>query len=781
MSIREYPPGSPFPGRIGRTVETSSPAWPAPRRARPGAPNVLFIVLDDTGFGQLGCYGAPIRTPNIDRLAAGGLLYNRMHTTAICSSTRSCVLTGRNHHANHLGSVADVATGYPGYDGFVPFEHGFLSEILLLHGYNTYMVGKWHLTPFTELSAAGPYDRWPLGRGFQRFYGFLEGETNQYWPELVYDNHRVAPPRTPEEGYHLTEDLVDRAIAFVADAKQIAPDKPFFLYLAPGATHAPHQVPRRWADAYAGAFDDGWEAYRRRVFARQKALGVIPPSTELPPLDPDVPRWDALSADERRLYARMMEVYAGFLEHTDHEIGRLLGFLETIGALDDTLIMLLSDNGASPEGGVTGSVQENRFFNMVPESLEHNLACIAELGGPELLNHYPWGWAWAGDTPFRRWKRETYRGGTSDPFIVHWPAGIRARGEVRQPFVHVIDMVPTVLEALGIEPPAQIRGVPQAPMHGVSFAHTFDDPDAPSRHRVQYFEMLGHRSMYVDGWHAVCPWPGPSFVEGGALGTPLTEQRLGELDASGWELYHVDEDFAQAHDLADRRRSKLMELVTAWYVEAGKYDVLPLDARLQQRLAEERPSVGVETDRYVYYPGTQPVPASAAARVLNRLHTISAVVELPDDRAEGVLVAHGGIGGGFALYVQERRLRYVYNYVGAQTFSIVADEDLTPGRHVLAMQFTPTGEARGEEGRGAPGRVDLYVDGERVGGGDLPVTIPFRLGGGLSVGADLDSPVTRLYAAPFPFRGRLERVIYDVSGRLLVNHEAELRAALARD
>jgi arylsulfatase A-like enzyme len=407
---------------------------------------VLFIILDDTGFGQLGCYGSPIETPNLDALAANGLLYNNMHTTALCSPTRTCILTGRNHHSNHMAGITEISTGYPGYDGYIPHENGFLSEMLLQYGYNTYAVGKWHLTPADQISAAGPYARWPLGRGFERYYGFLGGDTHQYYPDLTYDNHRVDPPRTPEEGYHLTEDITDKAISFIADSKQVAPNKPFFLYYATGAMHAPHHVPKEWADKYKGIFDDGWEAYREKAFARQKELGVAPVDAELSRHDPDVKPWAECTADEKKLYARMMEVFAGFLSHTDHQIGRLLEFLREIGEFDNTLIMVLSDNGASSEGGPKGSVNENLFFNFVPESLEENLAALDELGGPKYFNHYAWGWTWAGNTPFRRWKRETYRGGISDSFIVHWKNGIKSSGEVRTQYAHAIDMVPTVLD-----------------------------------------------------------------------------------------------------------------------------------------------------------------------------------------------------------------------------------------------------------------------------------------------------------------------------------------------
>ena len=630
MPIVEYPEGAAFPGVIGRTAEESSPAWPAPTRAREGAPNVLFVVLDDTGFGHLGCYGSPIETPNFDALAADGLRFSNMHTTALCSPSRACIVTGRNHHSNGMACITEFATGYPGYNGIMPFENGMLSEMLVEQGYGTYMVGKWHLTPSNQETAAGPYDRWPLGRGFQRFYGFLGGDTSQWYPELVYDNHPVEPPRTPEEGYHLTEDLVDKSIEFISDLRQIDPDKPFYLHLCFGATHAPHHVPKEYADRYAGRFDDGWDAYRERVFARQKELGILPADAQLSRHDPDVPEWDSLSPEARRLSARMMEVFAGFLSHTDEHLGRLLEFLRAQGVLDNTIVMVVSDNGASAEGGPTGTTNEAQFFNNAQETLEESLAVIDQIGGPEHFNHYPWGWTFAGNTPFRRWKRETYRGGSTDPFIVSWPAGIKASGEVRSQYAHIIDMVPTVLDLLGVEPPQAIRGVTQAPIEGVSFAHALDDGAAPSRHHTQYFEMLGHRAIYKDGWRAVCPWPGPSFAEAGkGFGEPISAETLSKLDATGWELYHVDEDPAENHDLAAERRDKLIEMIGTWYVEAGKYGVMPVDGSGLARMVAEKPLVALPRDQYRYVPGTQSIPNFAAPRLLNRPHSITAAVESP--------------------------------------------------------------------------------------------------------------------------------------------------------
>lgn len=785
--MKEYRSGTRFPGIIGRTIDESEPAWPEPTRTKEGAPNVLFIVLDDTGYGHLGCYGGLCDTPNLDRLANGGLLYTNMHTTALCSPTRSCVLTGRNHHSNGMAGITEVSTGFPGYNGIIPFENGFLSEMLLEHGYNTYAVGKWHLTPAEQTSAAGPYDRWPLGRGFQRYYGFLGGDTHQYYPDLVSDNHQVEPPALPEDGYHLTEDLVDQAIHYIADSKQVAPDKPFFMYFCTGAMHAPHQVPREWADAYRGKFDMGWEEARRTIFERQKRMGVIPESAELPPHDPDVPRWDSLPDEERRLYARMMEVFAGFLTHTDHHIGRLLDFLESLGELDNTLVMVISDNGASPEGGPTGSINENRFFNFVPESLEDNLAAIDELGGPKYFNHYPWGWTWAGNTPFRRWKRETFRGGVSDPFLVHWPAGIQARGEIRTQYAHAVDMVPTVLAALGVEPPAQLRGVTQSPIEGVSFRHTFDSAEAPTHHHTQYFEMIGHRSIYHDGWRAVCPWPGDSFAESPKpFGTPISAEDLRRLDVEGWELFHVDEDFTESTDIAEEHRDKLRELVTLWYVEAGKYDVLPIDGRGQQRFAEERPQLTAERTSYTFYPGTQAVPENAAPRLLNRSHAMTAEVVIPEGGAEGVLLCHGGNTGGYSFYVQGGKLHYVHNYVGAQLFHVESNEGIPTGAHSLRFEFERTGEPIPREGRGAPGRAKLYVDGRPIGQGEIPVTIPLLLGlgGGLVCGRANPSPITDAYRPPFAFTGTLHEVRVEVGREALVRHdeaeEATLRMVMAR-
>jgi arylsulfatase len=784
--VTEYQQGSAFPGVIGRTVDESTPAWPAPARARDGAPNVLFFVLDDVGYGQLSTFGGLVDTPNIDRVAASGLRYANMHTTALCSPTRSCILTGRNHHSSGVACIMELATGYPGYDGRMPFENGMLPEMLLPHGYNTFCLGKWHLSPSEENTAAGPFHRWPLGRGFERFYGFLGGETNQWYPDLTRDNASVPQPRQPEGGYHLSEDLADQAIKLILDAQVNAPEKPFFMYYATGAAHAPHHVPKEWADRYKGRFDMGWDAYRETVFQRQKEMGLLPADAELSPRDPDVPEWDSLSDDERRLYVRMMEVFAGFVSHADHHFGRILDTLEQIGELDNTLIMIISDNGASAEGGPTGSFNEMLFFNNVPESFEDNLARIDELGGTKAYNHYAWGWTWAGNTPFRRWKRETYRGGSTDPFVLAWPAGMSARGEVRTQYAHAIDMVPTVLDALGIEPPQTIRGVVQSPLEGVSLAHTFDAPDAATRHTTQYFEMFGHRSIYHDGWRAVCPWPGPNFTEaaqrGHKLGDPITPQVLDQLDRGGWELYRVaDDDPTESHDVAVEHPDKLRELISLWWAEATKYKVLPLDGSLQPRVAVERPQTSKARTRYVYYPGGSVVPAFAAPPVFNRPYSIEADVEVAAAGTEGVLVAQGGDAGGYSFHVADGRLRYVYNYVGREQFELEATETLTEGRHALRFEFEPTGEPDFAKGKGAAGRGQLYVDGRLVANAEFPHTTPiiFELEG-LSCGYDFGAPAADGYEPPFAFTGTIHQVAFDVAGELITDDEAEIARLMAQ-
>jgi len=680
----------------------------------------------------------------------------------------------------------ETSTGFPGYDGRMPFENGMLSEMLLPHGYNTFCVGKWHLSPSEENTAAGPFHRWPLGRGFERYYGFLGGETNQWYPELTEDNRSIEQPSLPEDGYHLSADLADQAIAMILNSHVNAPEKPFFLYYATGAGHAPHHVSTEWADRYKGKFDDGWDAYRENVFARQKEIGLLPEHAILPERDPDVPEWDSLSEDERRLYSRMMEVYAGFVTYTDHHFGRILDMLEKIGELDNTLIMILSDNGASAEGGPQGSVNEMLFFNNVAESLEANLAQIDTLGGLTSYNHYAWGWTWAGDTPFRRWKRETYRGGATDPFIVAWPKGIEGTGELRYQYAHAIDMVPTVLDALGLEAPKAVRGVAQSPLEGVSFAHSFNAADAPTRHTTQYFEMFAHRAIDHDGWRAVCPWPGPNFTEaakrGRQFGSPTPPEVLAELEAEDWELYHITEDPAESRDVAADHPEKLRELVSLWWVEAGRYKVLPLDGSVRERLMAERPQTSPPRSKFVYYPNLGMVPAFATPPALNRPHSIEADVEVPGAGAEGILLAQGGAAGGFCFYMKDGRIRYALNYVARDRFEVASESAVPEGRHLLRFEFEPTGKPDFTVGKGSPGRFQLYVDGELVASLDVPHTTPiFYEIEGLSCGYDLGAPVLAgVYDPPFAFTGIIHSVTVDVSGELIKDPEAEMARVMAQ-
>lgn len=780
-----YPDGTTFPGTIGRTTDESTPAWPTPPRAREGSPNVVIVVLDDVGYGQLSCFGGLVDTPVFDHLAETGLRYTNMHTTALCSPSRACIMTGRNHHSVGMATISETSSGFPGYNSIVPPTAGMLGEMLLPHGYNTFLIGKWHLTPPEHETPAGPYDRWPLARGFERYYGFLGGDTNQWYPELVYDNHYVDQPSQPEDGYHLSADLADKAIEFIQDAHVNAPDKPFYLHYCPGAGHAPHHVSKEWADKFKGKFDAGWDEYRKVVHQRQLDIGIIPAGTELSAHDPDVPKWSTLSQEEQRLYARMMEVFAGFLAFTDHHFGRVVSFLKEIGELDNTLVMLISDNGASAEGGPVGSVNEMLFFNNAPESLETNLANLDELGGVNVFNHYAWGWTNAGNTPFRRWKRETYRGGCTDPCIVSWPSGIKARGEIRTQYSHAIDLVPTVLDALGIDPPAAIRGVTQSPIEGVSFANSFDESDALTRHHTQYFEMFGHRSIYHEGWRAVCPWPGPNFTEaakkGRAFSSPISADVLAEIEANDWELYDLTKDYSETHNVAADNRAKVIEMVGRWWTEAGKYGVMPLDGDVRARLALERPAITPQRVQYVYYPGGSPVPFAAAPKLYNRPHSITADTIMGED-SEGVLLAQGGRTGGFAFFVKERRLHFVYNYLGRDTFKVHSTKDVPTGEVSLRYEFEPTGEPDFAVGKGSPGLGQLYINQQLVGAIEMPHTVPVIFGTeGLTCGYDGGSRVAPdAYSDAFTFTGQLMRLTLDVSGDLIEDSSGDLKIAMAR-
>jgi arylsulfatase A-like enzyme len=736
-------------GRIGRTIEESEPSFTPVPRPPAGAPHVVMVVLDDLGFGQLGCFGSSIATPAIDQLADNGLRYNRFHVTALCSPTRACLLTGRNHHAVGMGFLTDIPTGFPGYDGRIPKSAGTLARILRDTGYNTFAVGKWHLAPRWEQSASGPFERWPLGLGFERYYGFLAGDTNQWTPELVCDNHFVEPPRGPAEGYHLTEDITDRAIRYVQDQQHATPDKPFFLYFATGAMHAPHQAPSDWIARYRGRFDGGWEAFQDDVFARQRQLGVVPGTTTLTDRPSWVRPWDSLSADEHRLFARQMEVFAGFLSHTDHQIGRLVASLAELGVLEDTLFVLLSDNGTSAEGGPTGSVNEHRFTHDLLDDPEEQLARIDDLGGFRAYNHYAWGWAWAGNTPLRLWKRYTWLGGVRTPLVVHWPARVAARGEIRPQFCHAVDLMPTILDTAGVAMPEVIDGVVQQPVDGHSLASTFDEAAAPSPNTTQYFEMLGSRAIYHDGWK----------VTTDHIGSQLRVERelvpgSHEFDRDHWALFDLENDFSEANDLAREHPERVRALAELWWSEAGRNRVLPLDDSFIGRAVAMVPPPAPPRFRTVYRSGAGPI-SEEALPPLGAGFEVTADVET-GDRPEGIVCALGDWNNGWAWYVLDRRPVVTFNIFGVP-YRFASASTVAAGRHALAVEY------RREQPAGGP--VVLRVDGDVVTEGRLPVNLPFRWqigGAGLLVGRDRGFPVCDDYEPPFAFTGTLETVVFEI-------------------
>jgi arylsulfatase len=780
----------PFKGTINIDIRDSQPDWAPfePPKASEGAPNVLYVVLDDVGFSAIGCYGGPVETPNIDRIAQNGIRYTQFHTTALCSPTRSCLLTGRNHTHNSMACITEAAIGFPNGSGAIPPENGMLSEILGEQGWNTYIVGKWHLCPTDEMNLASTRRNWPTGRGFERYYGFLGAETNQWHPELIYDNHPVDPPKTPAEGYHFTEDVTDKALEFIRDAKAVAPDKPFFLYFAPGACHAPHQAPREWIDKYKGRFDMGYEAMRTQTLARQKEMGLIPQDTELPPINPigtpqtrtgpdgkpfpeaDYTRpWDSLSADEKRLFARMAEVYAGFLAHADYHIGRLLSYLEEAGQLENTLIVLVSDNGASGEGGPNGSVNENKLFNGISDDIQANLAMLDDLGSEKTYNHYPNGWAMAFNTPFKMWKRYEFNGGTSDPCIVSWSKGIKAKGQIREQYHHAIDLVPTILDVLDVEAPATIKGHTQSKFDGVSMRYSFEDAKAPTNHPVQFYSMLGSRGIWHQGWKAITTHP--------------TISGWSHFNDDEWELYHTDVDRSESHNLAAQEPGKLRELIAIWFAEAGANDAFPLDDRSALEVFNTpRPQLSKPQNRYRYFPDTAIVPGLQAVNTRNRSFSIAARVDIPAPGAEGVLFAIGSRFGGQALYIRDNRLRYVNNFVGIEEQKVVADVDLPTGNDlILSASFDKDGEVSPGT---ATGMLSLYIGDKKVGEGRIKVQPgDYGLGTGLTVGRSARQ-VADDYPGERPWRftgGTLKGVAVDVSGEPYVDLEHAAMAMIARE
>lgn len=737
---------------IGRTIADSTPFWPGKPRPPKGAPNILVVLFDDVGFSDFGCYGSPIETPTIDALAAEGLRYTGFHTTAMCSTTRAALLTGRNHHSVGMGCLANFDSGFPGYRGKIAREAGTLPEMLKPHGYRAYMVGKWHVTPLTESGATGPFDGWPLGRGFDRFYGFLDAETDQYSPELVRDNTPVAAPGTYETGYHLTQDLVDQAIRYIADHTADAPETPWLTWLALGACHAPHQVPREIIDRYDGLFSAGWDVERERRLARQKALGVVPADTVLPPRNDHVKAWDEHSPDERRLFTRLQAAYAGMLDHADRHLARLIGFLEEAGLRQDTLILVLSDNGASQEGGPLGMVNAMGPYNGKPEPMGEKIARIDDIGGPDTHSNFPLGWAMAANTPLRRYKQNTHGGGIRDPLVISWPAGIAARGELRGQFTHASDLAPTLLDLLGLEPPAEIAGVPQMPIEGTSFRASLFDSAAPARGGPRHFEMFGHRGLWKDGWKAVAYHP---------PGRPF--------DADIWELYHLDNDFSETNDLAAAQPAKLKEMVALWWTQAEKHKVLPLDDRFAARFAENAQRFHGARKRFVFHRGMGHVPTDVAPDIRSRGYHIEADCRLATGD-EGVLIAHGDATCGYSLFLRDGRLVHDMN-IGGTHASLTSDRPVEPGHRRLAVAVRPGDGQR---------RIVLLIDGQPAGEMTTPLGFHnFISWSGLDIGLDRGSPVAD-YAAPFAFTGLLKKVTVTMDDDQALDGQAVGEAEMAR-
>lgn len=748
-------------------VTASEPRFVDYPLAPDGAPNVVMVVLDDVGFAQLGCFGATFETPNIDRLASRGLRYNRFHVTSVCTSTRASLHTGRNHHAVGMGVTEEAALGFPGYTGRIPPSAAMLARILRDGGYNTMSVGKWHMTPKTDYSAAGPYRHWPLAMGFEHFYGFLGAETSQWAPELVRDNSHVEPPRTPEEGYHLTEDLVDESIRMIQDQQQAEARKPFFLHLATGAAHAPHQVPDEWVEPYVGQFDDGWEAWRERVFARQVELGVVPADTVLTGRPPWVPDWASLSETERRLFARYMEVFAGFMAHTDHHLGRLFTYLEERGIADDTIVMVLSDNGASAEGGVSGTLNEAAGWLGQQEDVADSAARIDDIGGHEAYNHYPFGWAWAGNTPLRLWKRHAWLGGVRTPLVLDWGSRVTTPGAVRPQFCHAVDIFSTVLDAAGIAVPATVDGVSQQPVDGTSLLATIDDPGAADPRALQYFEMMGSRAMYHDGWKAVTDFVPNQFGERDVIAGSH------DFRTDHWSLFRLTDDFSEAVDVADQHPDVVRRLEELWWAEAGRNQVLPLFT-FPDSMAHMHPGAYPPPARIQLTAGGGPVHESQLPATIGGFE-VRADVVVPHDGAEGVLTALGDRHGGWAWYVVDGRPVATFALLDGAV-RVEAPDRLEPGSHALAVRYHP----------GREPRASLAVDGTEVASTPLPGLFFFpnlsTAGIGMLVGRDRGFAVCDDYRPPFPFTGELLGVeMLSGAPSARPDDDVTLRSAMASD
>jgi arylsulfatase A-like enzyme len=758
------------PQKLGLTVAESTPRFPADRKPPPGAPNIVVIVLDDTGFGHLGAFGSDIATPHMNALAVSGAAFNRYHVTALCSPTRACFFTGRNHHAVGMGFLADIPLAFPGYSARLPKTAATLPRLLRDAGYSTLAVGKWHLTPRWQRSAAGPFDLWPLGLGFERYYGFLQGDTNHWAPNLVSDNHYVDPPRRPEEGYHLSEDLADQASRMVQDQQQGAPGKPFFLYFALGAMHAPHHVTREWVEPYRGAFDKGWDAWRDELFSRQVTAGVVPEGTVLTPRPEWVRAWADHSAEERRMLARQQEVFAGFLTHTDEQIGRVLSSLDGLGLMDNTLVMVFSDNGASAEGGAAGSMNEHRFTAHVRESVADNLAHYDDWGGFTTYNHYSWGWAWAGNTPHKLWKRYTWLGGTRTPLIVSWPGHVARPGVVRSQFAHAIDLMPTILGAAGLEVPGEVDGVTQLPVEGVSLLPVLDDPGAPELHATQYFEMIGSRSIYHDGWKATT-----NHISTGVLDEEELAVGSRRFDEDRWELFDLSTDFSEAVDRAGAEPDRLQRLIELWGNEAARNNVLPISDGLVDRFASFIPPTWPAGTSRTFRPGAGPVTDESVPLLWGGFR-MTADIDPDTDAGDGVVCALGDWFGGYALYLVEGRPHFTFARA-ADALDLAAAAGLPAGPHELSVLY-------GVGGGGAPGRMVLFVDGAEVDEIAVEGMLPLALqhgGAGLRLGCDGGFPVSARYKPPAPFTGTVHRVRIDAPGTPLPDPTDEVRTALHAD
>ena len=771
-------PERPHVGLVTYDAKDPATSFPPIESLRPpaGAPNVLVVLLDDVGFGASSAFGGPISTPTAERLAAQGLKYTRFHTTALCAPTRAALLTGRNHHAVGMGVITELATSAPGYNSLRPNTCAPLAEVLKLNGYSTAQFGKCHEVPVWQASPMGPFDAWPTGSGFEHFYGFIGGETNQYAPAIYQDTVPVEPDRTPEEGYHFTEDMTDRAIDWVRQQKALMADKPFFVYFAPGATHAPHHVPTEWADKYKGKFDDGWDRLREETIQRQKAIGVVPADTELTRRHDEIPAWDDMPDELKPVLARQMEVYAGFLEHTDHHVGRLIDALSDLEVLDDTLVYyIIGDNGASAEGTLQGTFNEMISMNGAAalETTEFMAARIDKFGTPEAFNHYAVGWAHAMDTPYQ-WTKQvaSHWGGTRNGTIVHWPAGIQAKGEVRSQFSHVIDVAATVLEVAGLPEPTMVNSVQQLPQQGTSMVYSFNEADAADRHDVQYFEMFCNRGIYHQGWTAVTrhstPW---------AFGA-----KLPAFDDDAWELYGPD-DWTQAHDLAAEQPGKLAELQRLFLLEAGKYNVFPLDDRRVERFNADlagRPQL-IKGNRQLLFGGMGRLSENSVVVTKNKSHSITAQLVVPDAGAQGVIVAQGGAYGGWSLYAKDGRPAYCYNLFGLQRFKVYGEEPIPAGEHQVRMEFAYDGG-----GLAKGGTVSLYVDGAKAGEGRVEGTVPmlFSADETTDVGSDGGTPVSDDYGpkdSRFSGRVRWVQIDLDVDDHdHLISPEERLRVAMAR-